>query len=369
MSGVAIGMLFASFSLAQLIFAPVWGRFSDRVGRKPVIIISLFGTAAGSLLTGLAGSVAVLFAGRIIDGISGASVSVAQAAVADVAPEERRAGLLGMLAAAFGVGFVAGPAIGSLAALGGTHVPFFVAAGISFVNALVALRRLPETKPTDVETDLDEAATRQMARPFLAGKLGRLSGSPLSQTPKDLRRVIVRLIILAFVGMVAFSGFEATFALLAEHRFGLTTSSTAAVFAVIGIAMVVVQGGLVGPVATRLGESTTLRVGLTANVIGLFGLSVDGGWVLLVPSLALLVVGQGLLTPTLTSAVAGRAGSARGVWLGWQQSAGGVARVIGPILAGALFQHVGLGAPYFVGGLLAAVALAIVPLGFQGTDR
>lgn len=353
MSGVAIGMLFASFSLAQLIFAPVWGRISDRVGRKPVIIVSLFGTAIGSFLTGAAGSVVILFIGRIIDGISGASVSVAQAAVADVAPEERRAGLLGMLAAAFGVGFVAGPAIGALAALGGAHVPFFVAAAIAFVNALVALKRLPETKPADIGSD--PSGIEHLHIP--------------QDTPVAVRSRILRLIILAFVGMVAFSGFEATFALLAEHRFGLTISSTAAVFAVIGIALVVVQGVLVGRVNTRLGESRTLRVGLVANTIGLLSLSIDGGWLLLVLALALLVVGQGLLTPTLTSAVAGLASKNRGTWLGWQQSAGGVARVIGPVLAGALFEHVGLGAPYVVGGVIVAIALTLVPVGLEVTER
>src|SRR2546421_416985 len=112
-----VGAMFASFSVAQLVFAPVWGRISDRVGRKPVLILSLFGTAAGTLLTGLAGSLALLFVGRIVDGASGASVSVAPAAVADVAPPKERARLFGLLGAAFGVGFIAGPPIGGVCAL------------------------------------------------------------------------------------------------------------------------------------------------------------------------------------------------------------------------------------------------------------
>src|SRR5213078_4233089 len=124
------------------------GRLSDRVGRKPVIIMSLVGTAVGSLLTGLAGSLLwLLFLGRIIDGASGASVSVAQAAVTDVAPPEDRARLLGLLGAAFGAGFALGPAIGGIAALVSHRLPFFVAAGIAAVNALAAVKRLPETRP------------------------------------------------------------------------------------------------------------------------------------------------------------------------------------------------------------------------------
>ena len=140
-----IGVLSASFSLAQLLFAPVWGGLSDRFGRKPILLVSLFGTAVGSLLTGVAGSIWILFLGRILDGVSGASVSVAQAAVGDVSPPSQRARLMGLLGAAFGVGFVIGPAIGALAALGGPHVPFFIAAAIAAVNGVIAIRRLPET--------------------------------------------------------------------------------------------------------------------------------------------------------------------------------------------------------------------------------
>lgn len=356
MSGATIGMLFASFSLAQLVFAPVWGRLSDRIGRKPVIVISLFGTALGSLLTGVAGTVWLLFLGRLVDGASGASVSVAQASVADVAGEEDRPRLMGMLGAAFGVGFVAGPALGALAALGGPHIPFYVAAVIAFVNAVVAIGRLPETHPTRDAEEPDPVLS--LDGPGLDSPSHIITPHG---TPDSIRYVVVRLIVIAFVAMVAFSGFEATFALLAERRFGLTISSTSAVFAVIGIALVAVQGGMVGPVTTKLGESATLRFGLVANCLGLLVLAVDGGWTTLVVALALLVTGQGLLTPTLTSAVAGRAGSMRGIWLGWQQSAGGVARVVGPIVAGPLFDHVGVGAPYVAGAVLAVLALMLVP--------
>lgn len=348
-TATVIGLLMSSFSLAQLICAPLLGRLSDRIGRKPVILLSLFGTALGSFLTGAAGSVWVLFAGRLLDGASGASVSVAQASVADVAPPDERPRLMGFLGAAFGVGFIAGPALGALAALGGAHVPFYVASAIALVNGLVAIKRLPETHPAEARTQRTETETE--AEPVAV--------------PDDegdtQRSTILRLISVAFAGMLAFSAFEATFALLADRRFDLDLSATAALFTVIGIALVVVQAGLVGPVTSRFGEGATLRAALVANAVGLVVLAIDGGWVGLTVALALLVMGQGLLTPTLTSAVAGRAGSQRGRWLGWQQAAGGVARVIGPAAGGALFQYVGAGSPYVVGAAVVLVALALVP--------
>lgn len=382
-SATVVGALFASFSLAQLVAAPVLGRLSDRVGRKPVLLVSLFGTALGSLLTGLAGNVWVLFAGRILDGASGASVSVAQASVADLAPALQRPRLMGLLGAAFGVGFVAGPAIGALAGLGGPHLPFFVAAAIAFANGVVAVRRLPETHPgragaahregatadTDAGVGVFADAEAIAAAPALDGpglvEPGHLEapapGGPHGPVVVPRRAELVRLLVVAFVAMVAFSGFEATFGLLAEARLGLTISATAGVFTAIGLALVGVQAGLVGPVSDRLGEAGTLRAGLATNTVGLALLVIDRGWWSVIPALAVLVVGQGLLTPVLSSAVAGRAGAGRGAWLGWQQSAGGLARVVGPVLAGALFQHVGVGTPSAVGALLGLAALALVP--------
>src|SRR5438132_4592660 len=203
-SKVTIGVLVAVFSLMQLLFAPVWGRVSDRVGRKPVLIVSLAGTAIGSLLMGVAWSLPILFLGRILDGISGGSVSTAHAAVTDMAEPGQRARLIGLLGAAFGIGFVAGPAIGGLAALGGRRVPLLVAAAIAGINAIVAIKRLPETRP-------------------LAPRVDEEPSAPLSSSMR-------RLVLVVFVATTAFTGFEATFALLGQRRFDLTIASTSAGF-------------------------------------------------------------------------------------------------------------------------------------------
>ena len=345
-SPAVIGLLVASFSLAQFVFSPIWGRVSDRVGRKPVLVLSLAGTAVGSLLTGLAGSLWLLFAARILDGISGASVSVAQAAVTDLAPPEQRPRLLGLLGAAFGLGFVAGPAIGALAALGGPHVPFLVAAGLAAVNAVVAAVRLPETHPSR------SGRTDAAARP---------GGTPRSGEDRSVRRELADYLLVAFVSLVAFSAFEATFALFGERRLGLRLASTGVVFTVIGLLIAAVNGGAVAPMVRRFGEPGTLRLGLALNAAGLAILPFVHSWAALAPAIVLLTAGQGLVTPTLAATVAGRVDDARrGAALGAQQSAGGLARVVGPIAGGFAFERVGVGAPYLGGVALLLVAIVLL---------
>src|SRR3954447_10209977 len=259
-SAVTATALVAAFSAAQFVCAPILGRLSDRIGRRPVLILSLVGTAVASLVTGLAGSVAVLFIGRIIDGASGASVSVAQAAVADVATPEERPHLLGLLGAAFGLGFVAGPAIGALAALSDRRLPFLIAAAIAGVNAVVAAFRLPETHRAGTVTPSD----------------GPLPGTEVVEDTSSVHRHVSRsaevsafripgvtaLVLISFVVLVAFSGFESTFALFGHSRLDLHLSSTGVVFALIGIVIMIVQGGLVRPAVRAVGERRVLLGGL-----------------------------------------------------------------------------------------------------------
>ena len=342
-SPTTLGFVVASFSLAQFVFSPLLGRLSDRIGRRPVILLSLFGTALGSVITGLATSVWLLFVGRIVDGASGASVSVAQGAVTDVASREERPHLLGLLSAAFGVGFVLGPALGGIAALAGPRVPFFVAAAIAFVNGIIAVKRLPETH-----------------RPGVA------SAPPAAPEPAPVtaerRRDLTRLALVAFIATTAFSAFEATFSLLGQRRFDLTEGSVSVVFVGIGVLLVAVQAGLVRPANARFGSIPVLRGALVLTAVGLLLVAGAEAWLVLVPALVLLVVGQGLATPTMATLVANRAHDARrGGALGFQQSAGALARIVGPALGGVLFEHVGVAAPYLVGAVLVGGALLLVP--------
>jgi multidrug resistance protein len=335
-SGLAVGLLFASFSLAQLVCAPLLGKLSDRIGRKPVIVISLIGTAVGSFITGAAGALWVLFLGRIIDGASGGSLSVAQAAVGDMATEQERPRLIGLLGAAFGVGFVLGPAIGGLAALGGPHVPFYVAGVLATVNAVAAIIRLPETR---------RAGSRASER-----------GLKMPNTP-----VLRHLALVGFITVVAFAAFEATFALFGERRFGLTEASTAAVFLGIGLVLIVIQGGAYGRLVERFGTERLLAAGLTMLVAGLAVTAVAKVWPVLIIALLLLAVGQGCASPSIISLVTRHAPpDNRGEALGFQQSANALGRVIGPPIAGALFDRVGIWSPYVAGSLLTVVSVTLL---------
>ena len=336
-NGLQVGLMFASFSIAQMVFAPILGRISDKVGRKPVIVFSLIGTAVGSFVTGAAGALWVLFLGRILDGASGASVAVAQGAVADIAPPEQRARLMGMLGAAFGVGFVVGPALGGLAALGGPHVPFYLAGTIAAINAVAAMIRLPETKPDTSHI------TQKHQR-----------GSALSPALK-------RFALVGFLSMLGFAGFEATFSIWGQKQFGFTEGSASIVFVFVGVTLVAVQGGLIGPLTEKLGSRKLLRIGLSLVAVGLLLLGFTTTWPMLFVALFLLSLGQGMSGPSGGALVAELAPvERRGEAIGYQQSTAAFGRVAGPVMAGALFDHVGISAPFLVSGILIVFAVGSV---------
>ena len=338
----------AVFSAAQMVAAPLWGRLSDRIGRKPVLIAALIGSSIGSLVTGLAGVLWVLFLGRVLDGASGSSYAVGQAAVADLAEPADRPRLLGLLAAAFGMGFVAGPLIGSIAVLGGRELPFFVAAALAAGNAIVALVRLPSGRSAGMPAGQSAGLGPKPGRLALWGPAGP---------------AVRRLAVLSLVAMVGFAGFEATFAMLVEHRFPDVGDPTIyGLFALIGLLMVLVQTRIVGPVNARLGTRSALRTALSLVAAGMVVLAMGGGWAGLAVALVLLVVGQGVFGPTLSNATVETVGAyGRGSALGLQQSAGAFGRILGPLLAGVLFGRVAVGAPYLVAAVLAVAALAVVP--------
>jgi MFS transporter, DHA1 family, tetracycline resistance protein len=336
-NGLQVGLMFASFSIAQMVFAPILGRISDKVGRKPVIVFSLIGTAVGSFVTGAAGALWVLFLGRILDGASGASVAVAQGAVADIAPPEQRARLMGMLGAAFGVGFVVGPALGGLAALGGPHVPFYLAGSIAAINAVAAMIRLPETKPDT--SHITEKHQR---------------GSALSPALK-------RFALVGFLSMLGFAGFEATFSIWGQKQFGFTEGSASLVFVFVGVTLVAVQGGLIGPLTQRLGSRKLLRIGLSLVAVGLLLLGITTTWPMLFVALFLLSLGQGMSGPSGSALVVELAPvERRGEAIGYQQGTAAFGRVAGPVMAGALFDHVGINSQFLVSGILIIFAVGSV---------
>lgn len=341
-SAVTIGLLTATYSLAQFVFAPILGRLSDRVGRRPVILTALAGSAVASLTIGLAGTLWVLFLARALDGTSGASYVVAQAYVADMTTGEERARGMGMIGAAFGIGLVLGPAIGAASALASPRLPFFVASAMAATNLAVAYRRLPESR-----------------RP---GQAPSVSVERFSLLRRALASAnLAPLVWVSFVGTFAFVGMESTFALFGARRLAFGLVETGLMFAYVGILSATVQGVLVRRLVPRFGELRLMRAGLltTALALALLGLSREVWEVLLagVP----LALGSGLVFPTLTSLVSRRSGAhEQGGVLGVLASTGGLARVTGPIVATVLFQQVGIPAPYLVGAALFLGCLALV---------
>jgi MFS family permease len=294
--------------------------------------------------------------------VSGASVSVAQAAVADLAAPEDRPRLFGLLGAAFALGFVAGPAIGSLAALGDRRLPFLVAAAIAGINAVAAARRLPETNRHHVRAPVSptSAWVQETGWEDDAAASG-LGADEAHDVVVSSPARVAPLLLVAFVSLAAFSAFEATFALFGRQRLHLQLASTGAVFVGVGLVLAVVQASLVQPVVERLGERGMLRAGLIANALGLLLLAAVRSWWLLVPALLALVVGQGLVMPALTASFAGRAGRERRVHgLGVQQSASGLARVLGPLAGGFAFERLGAPSPFLAGAAVMAACVALV---------
>lgn len=338
-----ITMLMATYSGCQLIAAPMWGRLSDRVGRRPMVLLSLSTSVASYLWLSHADALWVLFATRALQGVSAGNISVAQAYIADVTTPENRAKGMGAVGAAIGLGFTLGPGIGGwLAGPDPLHIdaaaPAYAAALLSGLALLVAATRLRESLPPE-------------RRAAGAGGPGRFA--LLGQA---LRRPRLRiLVLLFFTTTFAFAGMETTFAQWALARFAWGPRQVGGIFATLGVLVILIQGGLIGRLTKRYGEARLLLAGTMLVGLGLAVLVPHLAWQVSVAGCCLLAVGQGLASPA-TSALVSReaAASEQGGILGVNQSAGALARVAGPAVAGALFELIGPGAPYLAGALVMA---------------
>lgn len=353
---IIVGLLAASFSLMQFVCAPILGALSDRFGRRPVLLISLLGTGISYIVFGLAdrliglgaaAMLAVLFGARILDGITGGNISTAQAYIADITTPENRAKGLGMIGAAFGLGFMLGPALGGLLSGISLEAPAFAAATLALANVVFGYFMLPESLPPEKRTAVPLAKMSPVAR--LRGVLGNPAIRPL--------------LAGIFMLNLAFAGMQSNFAVYSDARFGFGPAENAFIFAFIGLMAVIMQGFLLRRLVPRFGETRLAVVGLAlmATAFGLIALAPQP-WTLY-PIMGLLAAGSGLATPSLTSLVSRRVpAQAQGATLGGAQALNSLTMVLGPLLAGALFDTVGLQAPYVVGGLLVAIALVIIAL-------
>ena len=353
-SELDIGWLFASYSLAQLVFSPLLGRLSDRWGRRPVLLATLALSVAAHLLFAAAGSFTVLIVARSASGLAAANLGIAQAFIADVTTRANRSRGMGMIGAAFGLGFVLGPALGGVLGRWGHVAVPLGAAALALVNLLLALVWLPESRPREVRRTAPASAGRW----FPGRALMRLAGE---------RRTAFGLVLLFFVVTFAFAMMESTVALYCQDTFGFGQVQTSWLFVFLGVVMVIVQGGLVGRLTRLLGERRLIPLGIAAISLGLLLLPLARppllGLLLAAPGL--LALGLGLHNPSslgLLSLLTPE--EEQGQTLGLSRSFGALARVLGPLAGTWLYGSQGIGSPFHAGGflLLAALVAALLLL-------
>jgi MFS transporter, DHA1 family, tetracycline resistance protein len=316
-----VGLLFASYSVMQLVFSPVLGRLSDKHGRRPILLISLLGTCLGFLILGFATTLWMLFLGRIIDGISGGNISTAQAYIADITTPENRAKGMGLIGAAFGLGFVFGPAIGGILSRWGINIPFLFAGGLAFANAILLFFTLPETVTPDHPARVSAA-----------------SGRGWKQVLEALRQTRLAFVLtIYFLSIVAFSIMTTVFSLFMMFRLGYDAWHNGWIFAFVGIVSAIIQGGLIGKVVKRFGEPVLIITGALLFSVSLILSPFVGpatGMIGILSICALSAIGNALSGPSLTS-LASKSASAgeQGVVLGVAQSVASLARAVGPSIA------------------------------------
>ena len=339
-NALTVGLLSTSYSLMQFIFAPVWGRWSDRIGRRPIILIGLLGSCLSYLTLAVAASLALIFAARILGGIAGANIPTAQAYIADVTTPENRARGMGLIGAAFGLGFIFGPALGGVLTHLGASAPMWTASALCFANFLAAWFFLPESR--------SPSAIRATA--------GRLEMFRRAFT----RPKLLLLLSLYFIINAAFSSFESTFALFSERRFAFTAANIGYVFALVGVVLALVQGVLVGRVVRAVGEHRLIPAAIAVVAIALAVLPFSHSVPMLLVACALLALGMGFNNPSLSSMVSRLTDpNDQGGVLGLAQSLGSLGRIVGPAWGGFLFDRFGPTMPYLSAATIMTVAFLV----------
>ncbi len=349
----AIGLLLSAYSIMQFIFAPVLGRLSDRIGRRPIIMLGLLGSSLSYLIYGFTDSFAGLLISRAVHGACAATISTAQAYVADTTEESKRAHAMGMIGAAFGLGFVLGPAVVGLLGAVSLRTPVLFAAALTFTNLIFAAVWLPESHHPQ--------ALAQDAAPD--ARAGARAGSRWSlDLPRRLgrHRALAPLFVVAFLLTFAIAALEATFALTVPAVYGYAAAGVGGLLAFAGLAQAIAQGYLVGKLVPRTGEAALVVAGAASLAIGLAPLGSWSSHVALYGMLILIASGYGIGTTAVATLISRRTGrELQGEALGLNQSVLSLARVIGPIAGGLVYQAMGPAAPYFGGAAVAAVAMVL----------
>lgn len=333
-----MGWMVAIYSTMQFLFAPVWGRLSDRLGRRPLLMLGLTGYIIGQTLFGLATSLPMLFVARTIAGIlSAAAIPTAMAYIADITPPDERAKGMGLVGAAFGLGVIVGPGIGGTLGHIAIALPFFVSAGLAALALLGVLTLLPESLPPSARTN--PHGTRQSRWQAFRWEMAALYGVTLTLS----------------LGM---AGIEVTFGFFAADRLHLAPNQTGWIFMIMGVVASVVQGGLVGPLQRRLGEVRMTLMGLGVGIAGMLAVAAASGPVPATVAICILAAGVGVARPANSALISRLAPGGQGVATGLMGSFDSLGRIAGPIAGGYLYKQ-GHALPYVSGGALFGVALLL----------
>jgi MFS family permease len=349
-----IGLLGSLYAAMQFVGGPFLGGLSDRAGRRPVLILCLLGASLAYLLLGLAETILLLFAAVVLAGAASGTLATAQAYIADSTPPERRARGLGLIGAAFGLGLMAGPAMGGLLSLYSLSAPALAASALALCNAAFGILILPESLQPKHRT---------------LTPLRRLN--PVSQLRGVLGMGAIRgLLLVVFLLNLSFAGLLTNFPLFSNARFGWDASANAFFFAFVGVCAVLTQGVLIGRLQPRLGEERLLLGGLSLMAINLGLMALVPLGPLLFPVVGALAVGTGLAIPALTSLISRRvSGRVQGKVMGGLQAILSLSLILGPVVAGLAFDHLGTPAPYWIGALLAALALLMASVSLRRERR
>jgi multidrug resistance protein len=335
-----IGWIIASFFIAQLISAPLWGRVSDRYGRRPALLIGLTASTAAFIVFGFANSIWLLFLCRIVQGLGGGTTGVLQAYVSDAIPPEDRARSLGWLSAGTNVGTSIGPVVGSFATYLGPQWPGFFAAFLCFTNALCAWKWLPESKPANAQIPA--------RKPVWHGVWSVL---------RNPTGAVQRLTLIYAVAMLAFSCLSSVLALYLNAEFHITEKTIGYVFLYVGAFSVLMRSALIGPIVDRIGEPLSIRLGAAILILGLLAYPMAPNLWSLAFIVPLVPIGTSLLFPATTAMMSRYSPKAElGLTMGIAQTFAGVSRVIAPVLSTTLFQRISHGMPFYFAALFVGLA-------------
>ena len=334
-----LGLLFASYSIVQFFFSPFWGRMSDRVGRKPMILLGLVGFGISFFLFGLADSLWMLFAARTLGGVlSAATMPAIMAYVSDTTDVKARGGGMGVMGAAMGMGITFGPVIGGFLGEYSASLPFFFSAGLAFAVSLFALFFLPESRSKEARRQAQVQSQRR---------------SGLIEVALALRGPIGFILILAFLASFASANLEGTFALFSEAHLGFGEAEMGFVFGVMGIVMALTQGLLVGRFINRWGEERMIQVGLVSSALGYILFLVTFNLPSILVVMAVMGLGNASLRPAVNSLASKRVSDEeQGSTMGIVNSYNSLGRIFGPIAGGVIFDTLGYQWPYIVGSIL-----------------